>query len=142
MHGNRSKLASALLLSLALSVGGLLGCGGEGGEMEILTVDPRNGATQGNQPVKIGGRNFRTDIGYTVFFGTKKSTQVTIIAPETLLVMSPPMDEPGTVDITIRADNGAAFRIADVFEYQEVSGGIVDRIGSGPAKQDQGNLAY
>ena len=67
---------------------------------------------------------------------------MTIIDPETLLVMSPPMDEPGTVDITIRADNGAAFRIADVFEYQEVSGGIVDRIGSGPAKQDQGNLAY
>jgi len=138
-----ASLFSAVALSAALSgLTVLAGCGSEGGEMQILSVDPRNGATQGEQPVKIGGQNFRTDIGYTVFFGNKRSSQVTIIDPETLLVMSPPMEEASTVDITIRADNGDAFRINDGFEYQEVSGGIVDMLGTGPGRSDMGSLAY
>ena len=136
------KLATAVISSALFSLAFLLGCGDEGGEMQILSIEPRNGATQGEQPVKIGGKNFRTDIGYTVFFGTKRAGQVTIVDPETLLVVSPPYETPGTVDITIRADNGEAFRIHDAFEYQEVAGGIIDRMGEGPAKNDMGSLAY
>ena len=37
------------------------------GEMAILDVNPRVGATQGDQPVHIIGKNFRQDIGYTVY---------------------------------------------------------------------------
>ena len=131
-------LATAIAMFSALC----FSCGEAGGEMQILDVDPRHGATQGEQPIKILGVNFRTDIGYTVYFGHKRSSQVTIINPETLLVMSPPRDEAGKVDITISADNGDAFKIAQVFEYQVVAGGIVDQIGSGPSKQNMGNLAY
>ncbi|MBX3249764.1 MAG: IPT/TIG domain-containing protein [Myxococcales bacterium] len=132
-----ARISALLLFGASLS---LVGCD-EGGEMAILSVEPRQAASQG-RPVKIGGRNFRTDIGYTVFFGTKKSDQVTIIDPETLLVVAPQSEQPGTVDITIRADNGDAFIIHDVFEYQAPAGGIVDRMGEGPERQEGGGLAY
>ena len=141
-----SRIASLLLSSTLLSVGLLIsfavGCGETGGDIEILSVDPPNGAMQGEQPVKIGGRNFRTDIGYTVFFGTKRASRVTIQDTETLVVLTPQYQEEGPVDIMIRADNGDAFRIHAGYEYQNVGGGIVQQLGDGPAKTDMGFLAY
>jgi hypothetical protein len=135
-----TRLSALLALGALLSLG-LVACGDGGGEVAILNIDPPNGATQG-RPIKIEGRNFRTDIGYTVFFGTQRSAQVTLIDPETMVVLAPQVEEPGTVDITIRADNGDAFIIHDAFEYQAVAGGIVDRMGEGPEKQQGGGLAY
>ena len=141
-----SRLTSLILSSTLLSFGLLLslgsGCGETGGDIEILSVDPPNGAMQGEQPVKIGGRNFRTDIGYTVFFGTKRASRVTIQDSETLVVLTPQYQEEGPVDIMIRADNGDAFRIHGGYEYQNVGGGIVQQLGDGPAKTDMGFLAY
>ena len=142
---NVLRLVGTTLGSLVLAVGAtaaLAGCGEGGGEMTVLTVEPQNGPTQGEQPVKIGGQNFRTDIGYTVFFGTRRSPSVTIIDPETLLVTTPQVEEPGTVDITIRADNGDAFRISDVFEFQEAGGGMVNQFGETTTSMEGGNLAY
>jgi hypothetical protein len=112
----------------------LLACD-TGGEMAILDVNPRVGATQGEQPVHIIGKNFRQDIGYTVYFGTKKTTSVTIRDPEMLEVVTPAGMPEGKVDITIRADNGNAFRIADVFTFQNVGA-------SQGKKEEKGNLAY
>ncbi|MCA9615348.1 MAG: IPT/TIG domain-containing protein [Sandaracinus sp.] len=134
------RLSASIVLSACLSLG-LVACGDGGGEVAILNIDPPNGATQG-RPIKIEGRNFRTDIGYTVFFGTRRSEQVTLIDPETMVVLAPQVDDPGVVDITIRADNGDAFIIHDAFEYQAIAGGIVDRMGEGPEKQQGGGLAY
>lgn len=134
------RLSASVALSACLSLLSVA-CEDGGGEVAILDIDPPNGATQG-RPIKIEGRNFRTDIGYTVFFGTKRSEQVTLIDPETMVVLAPQVEEPGTVDITIRADNGDAFIIHDAFEYQQVQGGIVDRMGEGPEKQQGGGLAY
>lgn len=114
----------------------------EGGEITILDVEPRNGATQGEQPVKILGANFRTDIGYTVFFGNKPSTRVVIVDPSTLLAFTPSQEEAETVDIHIRADNGEAWVIHDVFEYQQSGVGPVQQLGEGPEKQEGGGLAY
>ena len=54
----------------------VLGARQEHFDMVILDVNPRVGATQGEQPVQILGQNFRQDIGYTVYFGTKKAGQV------------------------------------------------------------------
>ena len=137
-----SRLATLLLSSTLLSIGFLVGCGGAGGDMEILSIDPPNGAMQGEQPVKIGGRNFRTDIGYTVFFGVKRASRVTIQDDQTLVVLTPQYQQEGPVDIMIRADNGEAFRIHEGYEYQNVGGGIVQQLGDGPAKTDMGFLAY
>ncbi|NOY94758.1 MAG: hypothetical protein GXP55_26570 [Deltaproteobacteria bacterium] len=134
-----------LILSVSLSalMASAIACGqSSGGDVEILHMEPRTGALQGQQPVKIGGRNFRTDIGYTVYFGTKKAEQVTILDPETLLVITPQRDEAGDVDVTIRADDGAAFRITNGFHYEDRGGNVVEQMGSGPAKTKKGNLAY
>lgn len=136
-----SRFLTTVLLS-GLFIVPLAGCGEGGGEMAILNVDPRNGPTQGDQPVKILGENFRTDIGYTVFFGNQRSPSVTIVDPQTMVATAPPYEEEGMVDITIRSDDGSAFRVSEVFEYQEISGGVVERLGEGPEKQEGGGLAY
>ncbi|MFK8003821.1 MAG: IPT/TIG domain-containing protein [Polyangiales bacterium] len=136
------SIRSFILASLALALPAF-GCGGsDGGDMVILDVQPRNAAMQVQSPITVTGMNFRTDIGYTVFFGIHASPQVTIIDPETLLVASPQVDEAGRVDITIRADDGQAFQITDAFEYQDVGGNVVEQLGSGPTKREGGSLAY
>jgi hypothetical protein len=126
------------VLALALTVCACLGCGDEGGEMAINNVDPRAGHLAGEEPVKIIGENFRTDIGYTVYFGTKRATSVTILDPSTILVTTPMVDDPATVDITLTADNGPAFRIAQAFSFEDRS---EDGAGAAAAKKS-GNLAY
>ena len=130
------RLPSLLVLAMAFT---LSACGGESGELQILTLEPQVGATQGSQPVKIGGKGFRTDIGYTVFFGNKKAEKVTILNEETLAVITPPGDA-GKVDITIRADNGDAFRIVEAWDYTEAGGNVMENVGE--ASKMSGKLAY
>lgn len=111
--------------------------------MQIIDLQPQFGPTRTRTPVTVSGANFRTDIGYTVYFGTTRSPQVTILDPENLLVVAPEIEEAGRVDITISADDGQAFRIVDSYEYQAVAGGnAVEQLGAEPTKRDQGNLAY
>ena len=130
-------LISSLLLGTAL----LAGCGSDGGPIQIMDMQPRNAPKQAQTPVTITGLNFRTDIGYTIFFGTHASPQVTIINPETLLVMAPQADEAGTVDVMIRADDGQAFRLPASFEYQDIQGGVIEHLGEGSGSEG-GSLAY
>lgn len=115
-----------------------------GGEMVILDIDPKVGHTQGDQVVRILGKNFRQDIGYTIFFGTKKTNSVTIRDPETIEVTTPTRAEQGTVDIMIRADDGNAFRVVQAFTFKEMDGNVVQGLGApGEApKEDKGNLKY
>lgn len=119
--------AKSVLLVWVLT--GLFGCGGEaGGELAVQNLDPRAGATQGEQPVRITGSNFRQDIGYTVYFGAKRSAQVTIMDDNTLLVATPAHD-PGQVDVVVAADDGPAFRIVDGFTYVDQGGNVMEQIG-------------
>ena len=106
--------------------------------MAILDVQPRTGTTQGEQMVRILGKNFRQDIGYTVYFGHKKAQEITLQDPETIMVTTPPAMPAGTVDIMIRADNGNAFKISQAFSFQKT--GPPTAPGSKP--EDKGNLAY
>lgn len=128
------------LLASLLSVGACE----SGGDMAILDLEPQVGHTQGDQYVKILGANFRQDIGYTVYFGTKKSSQVTIINPETLLVTTPPRMPVGKVDIMVRADDGNAWKIPQVFEFQDMGGSVVEGLGEAAegAADKKGNLAF
>jgi hypothetical protein len=127
-------LAAALVLGFASACD-------SGGGMVILDVNPKNGATQGDQPVLIQGKNFRQDIGYTIYFGTKKTSTMTIRDPETIEVLTPQNMPEGKVDIMIRADDGNAFRIADVYQFQNVGGPAVPGA-PGSAPEKKGNLAY
>lgn len=144
-HRALAASLSGLVASITLLTGMLattaMGCGSAAGEPAILNVDPRAGATLGEQPVKILGQNFRTDIGYTVYFGTKRAGSVTILNPETLLAMTPQVDNPGPVDITIRADNGPAWRISKAFRYENMGGNIVEGLGehTGPSSAKKQN---
>lgn len=140
-----SKRSWLLGGSGALAIGLLLASCESGGAMTILDVNPRAGHTQGEQPVRIIGKNFRQDIGYTVYFGTKKTSSVTIRDPETLEVTTPSGMPEGKVDIMIRADDGNAFKIAQVFTFEDMGGSVVEGLGGpGGAKkgEDKGNLAY
>jgi hypothetical protein len=128
--------------SLLALLGPLAGCK-TGGDVAILDIDPKVGHTQGDQYVKIVGKNFRQDIGYTVYFGTKKSAQVTIVDPETLLATTPSGAKVGPVDVMIRADDGNAFRISQGFKFEDMGGSVVEGLGTGAVKkQDKGNLKY
>jgi hypothetical protein len=111
-------------------------CGDEGGEIAILDVEPRQGGLIGDQPVQIKGVNFRPDIGYRVYFGNRKATSVTVINPETLLVVTPERQETGPVDITVLADNGPAFSVSGGFAYVDMSEAAAE------ANKNKGNLAY
>jgi hypothetical protein len=114
-------------------------------QMAILDIDPKVGHTQGDQYVKIVGRNFRQDIGYTVYFGSKKSAQVTIVDPETLLATTPSGTKPGQVDVLIRADDGNAFRIPQGFKFEDMGGSPVEGLGTPGGvvnKKEKGNLAF
>jgi hypothetical protein len=115
-----------------------------GGEMVILDVNPKVGHTQGEQPVRILGKNFRQDIGYTIYFGTKKTSSVTIRDPETMEVVTPAGMDKGKVDIMIRADDGNAFRVVQAFTFEDMGGNVVQGLGTTPAPttKDKGNLAY
>lgn len=118
------------LAALVFSAGACACEGEEGGELEITNLDPRHGATAGEQAVQISGNNFRRDISYTVYFGTKRSERTTILDDHTLLVATPGADDPGPVDVIVQADNGAAFRIAEGFQYEEMGGNIMENVGS------------
>lgn len=141
-----AKLGRISVVVMAAALGlGALGCESTGGQMAILDVQPKVGHTQGEQPVRILGQNFRNDIGYTIFFGTKPSGSVTIRDSETLDVVTPPGMAVGKVDIMIRSDDGSAFRIKEGFAFEDMGGSVVGGLGApgGPAKGEQkGNLAY
>jgi len=138
MVGLERSIVGAWLLASLCATGAC-----NGSEMAILDVNPRTGNTTGDQPVHIVGKNFRQDIGYTIYFGTKKTNSVTIRDPETIEVLTPANMPEGKVDIMLRTDDGSAFRIADAFTFQGV-GANVGEGGARPGakKSDKGNLAY
>ena len=124
-----SFLALAALAALALSA-----CE-SGGDMMILDLEPKKGHTQGEQPVRIIGKNFRQDIGYTIYFGNKKAPQIALRNPETIDVTTPTGMSPGTVDISVRADDGNAFKIVQAFTFEEMQQ-------AAPSQEKKGNLAF
>ena len=139
-----SKRGRMVVVSL-LSLAALTAACNEGGEMVILDVNPKVGPTQGDQPVQIVGQNFRQDIGYTIYFGTKKTSSVTIRDPETMEVTTPQGMPEGKVDIMIRADDGNAFKISQAFTFEDMGGSVVEGLGNTPGAkkgEDKGNLAY
>ncbi len=142
----RQVSTSVFLGFLALSVVTLaaLGCD-EGGSMSITGMEPVVGHTQGDQPVRIFGSNFRQDIGYTVYFGAKKAGTVTILSEKIILATTPGRNEEGHVDVTIRADDGSAFRMPKGFEFKEMSSSdVVGGLGEAAAakEEEKGNLPY
>ena len=134
----RAARVGGVALAIVVFAVGVVACGGsEGGELAITNVDPRAGATAGEQSVKISGNNFRRDISYTVYFGNKRAARSTILDDHTLLVATPGADEAGPVDVIVAADNGPAFRIVDGFQYEEMGGNVMENVGSATSGQGE-----
>ena len=124
-----------LLAALAL-----IGCEGSK-EMAIKGLNPQTGHVAGDQTVEIQGENFRTDIGYTVYFGQAKAKAVTIRSTEALAVTTP-SGEKGPVDVTVRSDDGRSFKIKQGFRYEDMGGSVVEGLGSTGQANKKGNLAF
>lgn len=137
-----SWVRAVSLPALAALIFGITGAGCEsGGEMAITGLNPRAGHIAGEQTVEIQGKNFRTDIGYTVYFGKSKAGNVTIRSKEAILVSSP-SGTPGPVDVTVRADDGHAFLLKQAFTYEDMGGSVVEGIGKPGSTKEKGNLAF
>lgn len=106
------------------------------GDLEIHNIQPRAGATAGEQPVMITGANFRQDIGYTVYFGATRAGQVTIM-DDTTLVVATPHHDPGVLDVVVAADDGPAYKIVGGFEYTEQGGNVMEQVGEPGAAQGE-----
>lgn len=104
-------------LTLILVAFGAFSCGGRS-EPTVEHLDPNQGPVNGEQPVKIVGKNFRTDIGYTVYFGSVRSPSVTILDDKTIIAEAPIEDTPKEVDVTLYADDGSAFRIKQGYRFE------------------------
>jgi hypothetical protein len=126
-RNTRTMLSLAGLLTIALP---LAACEEEGGPMAVYDIEPRTGVTAGEQAVRITGANFRQDIGYTVYFGAQRATQVTIMDTTTLLVGTPQHDV-GPVDVVVAADDGPAFRIHEAFNFNDQGGTVGEHQGTG-----------
>lgn len=131
-------LAVALLASLAATA-----CKKDPNDMALTDLEPRTGSMQVEQPVTIKG-NFRTDLGYTVYFGTQRAQRVAVSDESTLVAVAPNTETAGTVDVLIIADNGPAYRITQAYTYTGASGGnVMEHVGAGPQRQGGGgNLQY
>ena len=112
-------MRKSLVIGMGMLAFGVLwsACDKGGGPVSISGIEPREGAVQGDQPVKISGHNFRNDIGYTVYFGNKRAGAVTILDPETIVVATPRAESEGEVDVMIAADDGPAFRIKQGYRF-------------------------
>ena len=108
--------------------------------MAVLGINPAAGHIGGEQTVMIKGKHFRTDIGYAVYFGNAKASAVSIKDTETLVVTTP-QNEEGPVDVTVRADDGNAFRMKQAFKYENMGGNVVEGLGENAAKKS-GNLSF
>lgn len=135
----RKALVGTVALSGALSTLLLLvapSCGDDKTGVERLR--PTAGRLEGDVDVEIVGRNFRQDIGYTVYFGVRRAKQV-IIRDETSIIATTPehrTEEP--VDVRIVADDGHSWLIRRGFRYVSESVNIIEQLGEkqkkGPTK--------
>jgi hypothetical protein len=130
-----ARVAGVLLTVAVIAVGGVACGGAEGGDLSVTNVDPRAGATAGEQSVRIRGNNFRRDISYTVYFGTKRAQRSTILDDNTLLVTTPQADQARSVDVIVAADNGPAFRIRDGYRYEDMGGNVMEQVGTSTSGQ-------
>ncbi len=139
-HSPRTNRAFAALALAATLLG--WGCDQGDEQVRVLSIEPRHGHLTGESPVRIGGKNFRTDIGYTVYFGTQQASRVTVQSPEMLVAVAPGVPEAGSVDITIRGDDGTALRVREGYNYENMGGNVVQQLGNEPQQNGAGNLAY
>lgn len=115
---NCRETAFAAVVLAAGSV--LAACGTD--EMKVQRLDPAFGGTKGDDDVRILGQGFRTDIGYSVYFGPRKASSVIVEGDDTLVATTPNFDDARTVDVRIVADDGRVFLMKNAFRFVDQEG--------------------
>ncbi len=80
-----------------------LSCAAETAPMQVLSIAPSSGATDGGTAVVLHGEHFAQ--GAEVFFGGTPGTNVTVVDPQTITAVTPPHAE-GIVDVAVENPNG------------------------------------
>lgn len=83
----------------------------------VRRVYPNFSSLRGDEDVRIEGSGFRTDMGYTVYFGTQRAPSVMVEDDSVLVATTPGVDAPREVDVRIVADNGKTFLLKKAFRY-------------------------
>ena len=109
--------------------------------MAVTGLNPRAGHVAGDQRIEIQGKNFRSDIGYTVYFGNAKAKDVTIRGSESLAGHHA-QRRSGPTDVTVRADDGNAFLLKQAFTYEDMGGSVVEGLGTTGERKEKGCLAF
>jgi hypothetical protein len=138
--GASQALRAGGLTAVLLALLGLAACGGDA-QMAVTGINPRAGHLAGDQTVEIQGKNFRSDIGYTVYFGKAKAKGVTIRGAESLVVTTP-SGSAGPTDVTVRADDGNAFLLKQAYTYEDMGGSVVEGLGQTADRKEKGSLAF
>lgn len=112
----RARTILGLFSFIVLASAGA-GCS-DGGELTIRSVEPQSGRLQGDEKVTIRGKNFRTDLGYTVYFGPNRARRVAVQDPKTLIAFTPRASEEGIVDLAVRGDDGVTLMVRGGFTYE------------------------
>lgn len=80
----------------------------------ITNVSPNSGTTDGGTAVVINGVNFTGTTA--VYFGSTKASSFTVLSDTEIVAISP-AEPPGTVDITVVADDITPITLADQFTF-------------------------
>lgn len=125
-----SGALSSLLVLLAPACGD--------GTTAVERLHPTAGRLEGDVDVEIVGRNFRQDIGYTVYFGVRRAKQIVIRDEGTIIATTPEHRAEEPVDVRIIADDGHSWLIRNGFRYVSESVNIIEQLGEkqkkGPTK--------
>jgi hypothetical protein len=79
---------------------------------DCLTLNPTSGPDFGGTPVTITTSSFTDDFTVDppqVYFGTTEAFSVTAVDPTTVIAVTPPASQPGSVDVTVESSD--AFEI-------------------------------
>ena len=121
----------ALALTLVM---GMTACNKELG---VRDVSPATGVLSGGEPVDINGSGFSPSMGFTVYFGSVKASNITVSGINTLTVTTPPATEEKLVDVQVVTDSGTTFVIKNGFRY--IAKGTLDirELGARKSMRDQ-----
>ncbi|EOS54109.1 IPT/TIG domain-containing protein [Paenibacillus barengoltzii] len=84
---------------------------------EIVSISPDNGLVTGGNTIYVNGKNFKS--GMKVVIGAKDAT-TTYISSTQLRATVPEVDEPGTVDVSVRTADGELYTLPQSYTYNEV----------------------
>ena len=108
----------ALIVCLALALGGLAGCGEEEG-LRVTSIEPKRGTYLGGDTITIFGSGFQKDGArdVIVYFGDREGKVLAFDGDDKLRVQAPSGSKGSTVDVTLIFGDARRFTYPKAFTY-------------------------